>query len=50
MKAAWVVSEGRKSVAVSCTRTIASAHERNWKVVVPVYSKSKQPRVKSPVD
>jgi len=50
MKAAWVVSEGRKSVAVSCTRTIASAHERNWKVVVPVYSKSKLPRVKSPVD
>jgi len=50
MKAAWVVSEGRKSVAVSCNRTISSAHERNWKVVVSVYTKGKQPRVKAPVD
>lgn len=50
MKAAWVVSEGRKNVVVSCNRTIASAHERNWKIVVPVYTKSKQPRVKVPVD
>jgi len=50
MKAAWVVSEGRKSVAVSCNRTISSAHERNWKVVVSVYTKGKQPRVKVPVD
>ncbi|WP_139232702.1 hypothetical protein [Duganella sp. CF458] len=42
MKAAWATNEPRKSVLVSCRRTIASAHERNWEIAVSVYSDSEQ--------
>lgn len=43
MKAAWAIYESSKSVMVSCDRTIASAHERKWKVAVSVYGESVQP-------
>lgn len=39
LSAAWAVNERRKSVMVSCARTIPSAQERKWNVAVSVYSR-----------
>ena len=40
--ATWAIYEARKSVTVSCDRTVPSSHERKWKVAVDVYGESEQ--------
>ncbi|KQV46484.1 hypothetical protein ASD07_13490 [Duganella sp. Root336D2] len=40
--ATWAMHEARKSVMVSCDRTVASAYERKWTVAVAVSGESVQ--------
>lgn len=43
MQAVWAVYETRKSVMVSCDRTVPSSDQRKWKVAVEVFSENMQP-------